>query len=83
MASVAIRAGETFQFDAPRSLFPDSYVNDSGGRGYDVAADGRFLMLSDEANSTDEIHLIVNWFEMLKQLLQTNRLAVVWGRSPS
>jgi Tol biopolymer transport system component len=36
----------------------------------DVAPDGRFLMLQDEANSTDEIHLIVNWFEELKRQLQ-------------
>lgn len=70
MMSVAIRPGETFGYDAPRLLFVDPYVNDSGGRSYDVAADGRFLMLSDEANSTDEIHLIVNWFEELRRQLQ-------------
>ena len=70
MMSVAIRPGETFRFDAPRTLFADTYVNDTGGRSYDVASDGRFLMLSDEANSTDEIHLIVNWFEELRRQLQ-------------
>jgi serine/threonine-protein kinase len=71
MMSVAIRPGETFRFDAPRPLFVDSYVNDTGGRSYDVSADGRFLMLSDEGSSTDEIHLIVNWFETVKRHLQT------------
>jgi hypothetical protein len=28
-------------------------------------------MLSDEGSSTDEIHLIVNWFETLKRHRQT------------
>jgi Tol biopolymer transport system component len=70
MMSVTIRDGPTFQFETPRPLFADPYVNDQGGRSYDVAPDGRFLMLQDEANSTDEIHLIVNWFEELKRQLQ-------------
>jgi serine/threonine-protein kinase len=68
--SVTIRDGPTFRSETPRPLFADPYVNDQGGRSYDVAPDGRFLMLQDEANSADEIHLIVNWFEELKRQLQ-------------
>ena len=70
MMSVTIRDGPKFQVETPRPLFADPYVNDQGGRSYDVARGGRFLMLQDEANSTDEIHLIVNWFEELKRQLQ-------------
>ena len=36
---------------------------------YDVAADGRFLAISDR--STTEFKLITNWFEELKQLAPT------------
>jgi serine/threonine protein kinase/Tol biopolymer transport system component len=68
--SVAVRPGETFRFESPHPVFADTYVNDTGGRSYDVAPDGRFLMLSDEANSTDEIHLVINWIEEVKRQLQ-------------
>ena len=69
--SVVIRPGATFRFDAPRPLFDDAYVNDTGGRSYDVSRDGRFLMLKDEAESTDEIHIVFNWFEELKRIVRT------------
>jgi hypothetical protein len=36
-----------------------------------VARDGRFLMLRDEANSADQIEIIVNWFDELKRILRT------------
>jgi Tol biopolymer transport system component len=39
MMSVAISPRRDVPVLRPRSLFPDSYVNDQGGRSYDVAAD--------------------------------------------
>jgi serine/threonine protein kinase/Tol biopolymer transport system component len=69
--SVGIPSGRPFRFEAPRMLFADRYANDTGGRSYDVARDGRFLMLKDEGNSTDQIEIVFNWFEELKRALQT------------
>ena len=68
--SIAIHPGTPFRFDAPLPLFDDTFVNDTGGRSYDVAPDGRLLMLKDEGNSADQIEVIVNWFEELKRLVQ-------------
>ncbi len=67
MMSVGIPSGTPFRFEAPRILFDDHYANDAGGRSYDVSRDGRFLMLKDEGSSTDQIEIVFNWFEELKQ----------------
>jgi hypothetical protein len=70
MMSVAVHPGTPFRFDTPRALFDDTYMNDVGGRSYDVAPDGRFLMIKDDAGSVDQIEIVVNWFEELKRVMQ-------------
>ena len=50
----------------------------ASGRNYDVAADGRFLMLQDVAATNDEtapsqIHVVLNWFEELKAWVSTTQ----------
>jgi hypothetical protein len=57
-------------FGTPTPLFADEY---DFGRGislanYDVAADGRFIMLRRDANS-GTVRAVVNWTEELKQIL--------------
>jgi len=57
----------------PRLLFEGSY---RPGNHYDVAPDGRFVMI-EEGSPSDEIApgaliLVQNWFEELKRLVPTN-----------
>ena len=43
--------------------------------GYDVASDGRFLMIREESLSREvvtKIHITLNWFEELKHLVPTH-----------
>jgi serine/threonine-protein kinase len=58
-----------FLFEEPNTLPPDVY----GTRTYDVAPDGRFLMIS-ESESLEapmKLNVILNWFEELKRLVPT------------
>ncbi len=64
-----------FEISAPQPLFEKAF--ERGGTNtyarpyYDVAPDGRFLMVSDRP--TTEFKLVLNWFEELKQRVPTGR----------
>ncbi len=76
MAVGFTEAGSEFTFEAPELLFEASYVTSaSGPRNYDVAPDGRFLMLKGEDGAKPaayRLHVVLNWFEELKRLVPTN-----------
>ena len=61
----------------PTLLFEGRYVSgQSGGNpatNYDVAPDGRFVMIRVEESSgaTQQIIVVLNWFEELKRLVPT------------
>lgn len=63
----------TFRTSAPRELFQVKFV-DTGGVSYDVAPDGRFLILAPIAPASDptEVGIVLNWFEELKPLAPRN-----------
>ena len=74
MLAVAVDAGESFRASVPELLFEGPYALDiSGGGGgvsnYDVAPDGRFLMIKRVGQGGDdaspEITVVLNWFEEL------------------
>ena len=67
MMVVAVQSGTTFSFWPARSLFEHRYADSSQPPSYDVAADGRFLMVKNSA--PPPIRLTLNWFEELKQRL--------------
>jgi len=77
MMAVGVKSGEDFSFDAPVALFEWPFVQDFlEFRNYDVAADGRFLMLApvrDESTSATSaptgIWVVQNWVEELKRLV--------------
>ena len=51
-------------------MFEGSYNRtDTGGAGYDVAADGRFLMVQpvEPEQPATEINVVLNWFDELKR----------------
>jgi Tol biopolymer transport system component len=68
LMAVAIRTHPTFAAAAPRLLFSGSYAG-----GYDVAPDGRFIMVErgHSTASPTQITLVQNWFEELKRRVWT------------
>jgi len=52
---------------APVTLFDDDFLNRGLAIDYDVAPDGRFLMLKPEGPSTGISAIAVNWLEELKR----------------
>ena len=78
MMSVSISArGEELEAGRPKFLFEGPYAagNYGGNPGpnYDVAPDGRFLMiLPDSARNPATLHLVLNWAEELKRLVPTD-----------
>jgi Tol biopolymer transport system component/tRNA A-37 threonylcarbamoyl transferase component Bud32 len=72
MLSVRMATQPALTAEHPRTLFEGRYLGtDTGGAGYDVSSDGRFLMIQairPEA-PTVQINIVVNWFEDLKRRL--------------
>jgi Tol biopolymer transport system component len=64
MMAVPIEPGSTFTSGTARVLFEGQYAP-----WYDVAPDGRFLMVRDEQQGdTIELRFVLNWLEELKRL---------------
>ena len=67
--AVAVRTSPNFDARSPRILFETGLPESTPSR-YDVASDGRFLVLAAAPDSKSEeraeIHVIVNWFETLR-----------------
>ncbi len=63
-------ASSTFDWDPPKGLFPMSPYFRSSSRGYDAAADGRFVVVQQpggsSATTTAEIQFVAHWFDELK-----------------
>src|SRR5688572_10866832 len=65
MMAVAVDAASDFNFKPAIRLFETSHRRSNQPPSYDVAADGRFVMLKPEANTAEPITVIFNWTEML------------------
>jgi len=65
MMSVDISTKPGFTAERPKQLFEGSYLQGTGS--YDVAPDGRFLMIKDERRPSTELVLVQNWFTELQQ----------------
>jgi Tol biopolymer transport system component len=70
MLSARVVPGTTFRVDAPHVLFEyEPYGSSAGARTYDVASDGRFLMIENEpTDHTTQASIVVirNWQETLR-----------------
>jgi serine/threonine-protein kinase len=68
--SARVLPGSTFRVDPPRALFEGGfYGNPSMERVYDVAPDGRFVMVENEPNDNTtpaSIVVVLNWSKELK-----------------
>ena len=57
----------------PEEIFRGDYLN-VDGRSYDVAKDGRFLVLRSRSTSiSGHLNVVANWFEELKRLVPTEQ----------
>jgi len=67
---VSISTEPKFTAGPPRVLFEGPFNNVSG-ISYDVAPDGRFLVLKPEYDDSEvrELHVVLNWFDELKRLV--------------
>jgi Tol biopolymer transport system component len=77
MMAVDVTTQGTFSVGKPRVLFQGRYVpTPRSFQDYDVSPDGqRFLMLKaiEQAQSPDQINVVLNWFEELKQKVPTGK----------
>jgi hypothetical protein len=80
MMAVTVQAGDRLSVSRPEALFSmEGYVTErlvSGSRPYDVAADGRFLVLRDPQRmrgTTTSITVVLNWFEELNARVPAGR----------
>ncbi len=74
--AASIQTDPSFSRGTPRELFEGSYYQ-APGRTYDVAADGRFLMITTGGQTDDDaplpqITVVINWFEELKARVPVN-----------
>ena len=70
MLSVAMATQPALTAGSPRTLFEGRYMRtDTGGAGYDVSADGRFLMVQpvEPEQAATHINIVLNWFDELKR----------------
>jgi Tol biopolymer transport system component len=71
MMAVAVNTESAFSFAPPELLFTGPFltVQDSGAHSYDVAADGRFLLIQPPGGGEGSASIVVvqNWTEELRQ----------------
>jgi hypothetical protein len=74
MMSVAIRPGRAFGFSQPELLFQDTHAHDGQPPTFDVAADGRFVMIKPTGSIDPFMQpftVVINWIDDLERRLQT------------
>jgi serine/threonine-protein kinase len=73
--AVAVSTGSTFRFKPPTLLFDSRYRIFGQPWSYDVAADGRFLMVkpTTETHASPQVVVVLNWHEELKRLAPLRR----------
>jgi len=70
--AATIQPGSEFRFAEPVKLFEGAYVRGTQPPTYDVASDGRFLMLKTTSSAepgTQPLTIIVNWADELRRRL--------------
>ncbi|HSB63604.1 MAG TPA: hypothetical protein VLJ18_05525, partial [Thermoanaerobaculia bacterium] len=69
MMAVGVELKPTFRAGRPQSLFEGSYYSFGLSGSYDVAPDGRFLMIRPDPEESGPAHVkvVLNWFEEVKR----------------
>jgi hypothetical protein len=70
LMAAALLSIAPMRFEAPRVLFEGGFVpwEPNTPRTYDVAADGRFLMIEPSTTNSQRFNVVLNWVEELKRL---------------
>ena len=72
MLVVPVQLGTTLVFGRPQVLFEFSMFMTGGSQPYDIAPDGRFLVIQrGQADTEQNLILVQNWTEELKRLVPT------------
>ena len=72
MIAVTIESGAELRVGTPVTLFEGQYDRYWAARAYDIAPDGRFLMVkTPEDLASRQVSVVLNWFEELKRLAPT------------
>jgi Tol biopolymer transport system component len=66
MMSVAVEAGAAFNFKPAVRLFESTYTRAPQPPSYDVAPDGRFVMIKPDSAGKTPITVLLNWQERLR-----------------
>jgi hypothetical protein len=69
---VSVKGDDPAEWGRPVQLFEGDYLFSPGPRSFDVAPDGRFLMLrpaGDASASRPDVVVVLNWTEELKRLV--------------
>ena len=72
MMEVSISTDPELALGKPILLFEKTYAHnltDALSANYDVAADGRFVMIGEPSSDATKLHVVLNWFEELKRLV--------------
>ncbi|MHC4538464.1 MAG: protein kinase domain-containing protein [Planctomycetota bacterium] len=72
MMAVTIETEPEFKAGTPQELFKGQFQGTTShiGLSYDIAPDGRFIMIQeDEESAKTRINVVLNWFEELKRLV--------------
>jgi hypothetical protein len=70
MMAVPVSPGSTFTFKTPTFLFESRYLISPQPPSYDVAEDGRFLMIKAAASqqrTSPQVVVVLNWSEELRR----------------
>jgi len=71
---VDVSTGADLELSRPRLLFEETEMpapHRWGEATYDVAPDGRFLMLAEDRSKVITLDVVLNWFEELERLVPT------------
>lgn len=73
LMAVSIQTEPRLRVGTPQLLFlDDAYLSSTGSRAYDVAKDGRFLMISEQHGGRLEMAVVLNWAEELETRVPVN-----------
>ena len=67
MMAVAVTTEPTFTVGTPEVLFDEPYYP-GGGRNFDLAPDGRLLMIKPH-RAIPDVHIVLDWFDELQRLV--------------
>jgi Tol biopolymer transport system component len=70
MMAAAVETEPQFRITGYNKLFEGRYFSSVNLQNYDVAPDGRFLMIKEQVESAPlEINVVLNWFNELERLM--------------